>query len=116
MIQRNSRRSFCQCPFAITIAGVDLSAIFFVAKISKIKVEKKLLEATHYQVQGQLFFASVDDFLDKFDFSVEDKGIVIDFTDAHIWDDSGVGLDTGSQKLIDQLAIFKSDHAKLPTH
>lgn len=118
------------------IAGVVLSAIFFVAKISKIKVEKKLLEATHYQVQGQLFFASVDDFLDKFDFSVEDKDIVIDFTDAHIWDDSGVGavdrvvlkfrenanqvkvvgLDTGSQKLIDQLAIFKSDHAKLPTH
>lgn len=118
------------------IAGVVLSAIFFVAKISKIKVQKKLLDATHYQVQGQLFFASVDDFLDKFDFSVEDKDIVIDFTDAHIWDDSGVGavdrvvlkfrenrnqvevvgLDTGSQKLIDQLAIFKSDNAKLPTH
>lgn len=117
-------------------AGVILSAIFFVAKISKIKVEKKLLEATHYQVRGQLFFASVDDFLDKFDFNVEDKDIVIDFTDAHIWDDSGVGavdrvvlkfrenanrvkvtgLDTGSQKLVDQLAIFKSDHAKLPTH
>ncbi|MBT2581349.1 SulP family inorganic anion transporter [Planococcus sp. ISL-109] len=118
------------------IAGVVLSAIFFVAKISKIKVQEKLLEATHYQVQGQLFFASVDDFLDKFDFNVEDKDIVIDFTDAHIWDDSGVGavdrvvlkfrengnkvevvgLDTGSQKLIDQLAIFKSDNAKLPTH
>ena len=118
------------------IAGVILSAIFFVAKISKIKVQKKLLEATHYQVQGQLFFASVDDFLDKFDFSVEDKDIVIDFTDAHIWDDSGVGavdrvvlkfrenanqvavigLDTGSEKLVDQLAIFKSEHAKLPTH
>lgn len=118
------------------IAGVVLSAIFFVAKISKIKVQKKLLESTHYQVQGQLFFASVDDFLDKFDFAVEDKDIVIDFTDAHIWDDSGVGavdrvvlkfrenrnrvevvgLDTGSQKLIDQLAIFKSDKAKLPAH
>lgn len=118
------------------IAGVVLSAIFFVAKISKIKVQKKLLEATHYQVQGQLFFASVDDFLDKFNFSVEDKHIVIDFTDAHIWDDSGVGavdrvvlkfrenrndvevigLDIGSQKLVDQLAIFKSENAKLPTH
>ena len=118
------------------IAGVILSAVFFVAKISKIKVQKKLLEATYYQVQGQLFFASVDDFLDKFDFAVEDERIVIDFTDAHIWDDSGVGavdrvvlkfrenrnkvevvgLDTGSQKLIDQLAIYKSANAKLPAH
>lgn len=67
---------------------------------------------------------------------MEDKDIVIDFTDAHIWDDSGggavdrfvlkfrentnqvtvIGLDTGSEKLVDQLAIFKSEHAKLPTH
>src|SRR5690606_9156201 len=100
------------------LAGVLLSAIFFVAKISKINVKKKLLEATHYQVIGQLFFASVEDFLEKFDYEVEGQKVVIDFTDAHIWDDSGVGavdrvvlkfrenrndveivgLDTGSQK------------------
>lgn len=118
------------------LAGVLLSAIFFVAKISKIKVKKKLLEDTHYQVVGQLFFASVEDFLEKFDYEVEGQRIFIDFSDAHIWDDSGVGavdrvvlkfrenrnnveitgLDTGSQKLIDQLAIFKSTNAKLPTH
>lgn len=118
------------------IAGVVLSAIFFVAKISKIQVKKKLLEETHYQVVGQLFFASVEDFLEKFDYEVEGQKILIDFSDAHIWDDSGVGavdrvvlkyrenrndveitgLDTGSQKLIDQLAIFKSTNAKLPTH
>ncbi|MBT2581345.1 SulP family inorganic anion transporter [Planococcus sp. ISL-109] len=118
------------------LAGVLLSAIFFVSKISKIKVEKRLLDATQYRVEGQLFFASVEDFLEKFDFDVEDEKIIIDFTDAHIWDDSGVGavdrvvlkfrenanevevtgLDAGSQKLIDQLAIFKSSNAKLPTH
>ena len=118
------------------LAGVLLSAIFFVAKISKIKVQKRLLDATHYQVEGQLFFASVEDFLEKFDYDIKDERVVVDFTDAHIWDDSGVGavdrvvlkfresgnevdivgLDTGSQKLIDQLAIFKSDNAKLPTH
>ncbi|HSJ36749.1 MAG TPA: SulP family inorganic anion transporter [Planococcus sp. (in: firmicutes)] len=118
------------------LAGVLLSAIFFVSKISKIKVQKRLLDATHYQVEGQLFFASVEDFLEKFDYDIEDERVVIDFTDAHIWDDSGVGavdrvvlkfreknnrveivgLDAGSQKLIDQLAIFKSDNAKLPTH
>lgn len=118
------------------LAGVLLSAIFFVSKISKIKVQKKLLEATHYQVEGQLFFASVEDFLEKFDYNVEDEKVIIDFTDAHIWDDSGVGavdrvvlkfkenrnevevvgLDAGSQKLIDQLAVFKSKGAKLPSH
>jgi SulP family sulfate permease len=118
------------------LAGVLLSAIFFVSKISKIKVEKRLLDATQYRVEGQLFFASVEDFLEKFDFDVEGEKIIIDFTDAHIWDDSGVGavdrvvlkfrenanevevtgLDAGSQKLIDQLAIFKSSNAKLPTH
>lgn len=118
------------------LAGVLLSAIFFVSKISKIKIQKRLLDATHYQVEGQLFFASVEDFLEKFDYDIEDEKVVIDFTDAHIWDDSGVGavdrvvlkfrernnkveivgLDAGSQKLINQLAIFKSDNAKLPTH
>lgn len=118
------------------LAGVLLSAIFFVSKISKIKVQKRLLDATHYQVEGQLFFASVEDFLEKFDYDIEDEKVVIDFTDAHIWDDSGVGavdrvvlkyrekgnaveivgLDTGSKKLVDQLAIFQSKNAKLPTH
>lgn len=118
------------------LAGVLLSAIFFVSKISKIKVEKRLLDATQYRVEGQLFFASVEDFLEKFDFDIEREKVIIDFTDAHIWDDSGVGavdrvvlkfrenanevevtgLDAGSQKLIDQLAIFKSSNAKLPTH
>ena len=118
------------------IAGVILSAIFFVAKISKIKVEKKLLDATHYRVEGQLFFASVEDFLEFFDYTAENQKVVIDFTDAHIWDDSGVGavdrvvlkfrengnevviegLDAGSQKLIDKLALFKSDKVKLPSH
>ncbi|MEZ0480053.1 SulP family inorganic anion transporter [Planococcus sp. SSTMD024] len=118
------------------LAGVLLSAIFFVSKISKIKVEKRLLDATQYRVEGQLFFASVEDFLEKFDFDIECEKVIIDFTDAHIWDDSGVGavdrvvlkfrenanevevtgLDAGSQKLVDQLAIFKSSNAKLPTH
>lgn len=118
------------------LAGVLLSAIFFVSKISKIKVQKRLLDATHYQVEGQLFFASVEDFLEKFDYDIEDEKVVIDFTDAHIWDDSGVGavdrvvlkfrenlnqvevtgLDAGSQKLVNQLAIYKSNNAKLPTH
>ena len=108
-------------------AGVILSAIFFVAKISKLKVKehhdnKQLI----FKVDGQLFFASTEDFIASFDFSVENEDIIIDFSNARIWDDSAVGavdkvvmkyreknnrvtikdLDTSSQKLLNELAIY----------
>jgi len=109
------------------IAGVILSAIFFVAKISKIKV-KETVEAsrTVFEVNGQLFFASVEDFIGAFDFTVKNETIVIDFSNAHIWDDSGVGavdqaimkyrennnqveitgLNQSSEKIINQLKMY----------
>ena len=108
-------------------AGVILSAIFFVAKISKLKVKehhdnKQLI----FKVDGQLFFASTEDFIASFDFSVENEDIIIDFSNARIWDDSAVGavdkvvmkyreknnrvtikdLDTSSQKLLNELAVY----------
>lgn len=117
------------------IAGVILSAIFFTAKISKIKINKQVeKEHTLFTVEGQLFFASVDDFVDIFDFTVENKKIVIDFSGAHIWDDSAVGaidkvmmkynernnkvaikgLNSSSQRIVDKLAVHKN--AKLMPH
>lgn len=119
------------------IAGVMLSAIFFVAKISHLKVkEKQENKRTTFTVQGQLFFASVDSFIDAFDFNVKNKDIIIDFSDAHIWDDSAVGavdkvvlkykenhnavtikgLNSSSKKIVDKLAIYKSANAKLSAH
>ena len=108
-------------------AGVILSAIFFVAKISKLKVKehhdnKQLI----FKVDGQLFFASTEDFIASFDFSVENEDIIIDFSNARIWDDSAVSavdkvvmkyreknnrvtikdLDTSSQKLLNELAVY----------
>ncbi|MBN3527017.1 SulP family inorganic anion transporter [Paenibacillus apiarius] len=81
------------------IAGVLLSAIFFVAKISKIKVRQKQVgDKQLFQVEGQLFFASTNSFVDAFDLSCQGQEIVIDFSNAHIWDDSGVGA-------IDKVAI-----------
>jgi SulP family sulfate permease len=109
------------------IAGVILSAIFFVAKISKVSVTKKVVNVkTTFTVEGQLFFASVESFLEAFDFTVRDEQIVIDFSQTHVWDDSGVGaidkvvlkyyennnqvtligLNATSQQLVDKLAIF----------
>ncbi|UOE92096.1 SulP family inorganic anion transporter [Alkalihalobacillus sp. LMS39] len=75
------------------LAGVVLSAIFFASKISKVKVVKTVTDHTHvYRVEGQLFFASVTDFLEKIDFKDPSvKHVKIDLTLAHLWDDSAVG-------------------------
>jgi len=119
------------------IAGVILSAIFFAAKISKIKVTKRNVNQNLvFDVEGQLFFASVEGFVDSFDFTVKQSNIIIDFSNSHIWDDSAVGaidkvvmkyqesgntvtikgLNTTSQKLVDKLSIYDDSHAKLGTH
>lgn len=77
------------------LAGVVLSAIFFASKISKLKVTKELgaYETTRvYKIEGQVFFASANDLLQKFDF--HEKGleeVEIDLSYAHLWDDSAIG-------------------------
>lgn len=109
------------------IAGVILSAIFFVAKISKIQVtEYKQGKIPAYRVRGQLFFASVEDFVDAFDYSIDENKVMIDFSEAHVWDDSAVGaidkvvlkykennidvslkgLNASSKKMVDRLAVY----------
>jgi sulfate permease, SulP family len=119
------------------IAGVILSAIFFVAKISAMKVTKRVENETMvFDVEGQLFFASVDGFIDAFDFTTENNNITIDFSTAHVWDDSAVGaidkvvmkfrennnqvtiknLNASSKKLVDKLAVFNDPNAKLSAH
>ncbi|PAL05978.1 SulP family inorganic anion transporter [Peribacillus simplex] len=120
------------------IAGVILSAIFFVAKISRIKVVKEEHKnGLLFNVEGQLFFASVEGFVNSFDFTVENRSVVIDFSNSHIWDDSAVGaidkvvikyreqnnsvtikgLDSASKKIVDKLAIYNNNsNKKLPAH
>ncbi|MGQ4666878.1 SulP family inorganic anion transporter [Metabacillus halosaccharovorans] len=76
------------------LVGIILSAIFFAAKISKVKItalssgqsDKKI-----YRVTGQLFFASVTDFVDSFDYKENVKEVDLDLSHAHLWDDSAVG-------------------------
>ena len=120
-------------------AGVLLSAIFFTAKISKVTIQKKGLTSgveNIYEVQGQLFFASVEDFTTYFEQNEMPDHLTIDFTNAHVWDDSAVGaidrvmlklqakglnvtltgLNESSKKLLDQLAIHQETGAKAPLH
>lgn len=103
------------------IAGVILSALFFVIKISSVKVIEK---GTSYQIEGQLFFASTESFVDYFkNQPLAATAITIDFTNSKIWDESAVvaimkveellkqqqidvhyeGLDASSQKILEQL-------------
>lgn len=119
------------------LAGVVLSAIFFVSKISKLHVEKTLeKDVTLYSVRGQLFFASVEDFVAGIDLTQRENKIHIDFSQSHVWDDSGVGaidkvviklrqnhndvsvtgLNSSSRKVVDKLAIYNDPNAKLSAH
>lgn len=74
------------------IAGVILSALLFVAKISKIKVTRLEEEQqVVFTVKGPLFFASVEKFIQSFDYTLQNSTILIDFSETQIWDDSAVG-------------------------
>lgn len=119
------------------LAGILLSSILFVAKISKIKVVSQ--SAAHtivYRIEGQLFFASVEHFVDSFDYTISNSTITLDFSDAHVWDDSGVGavdkvvirlralgnnivvkgLNNSSEKIIHKIGIYHDKNAKLKAH
>ena len=79
--------------------GVLLSGIFFAWKIAQLfsvdtSVSSDGRERT-YLVKGQLFFASSEDFVKSFDFNEANEKVVIDLSEAHIWDISSIAaLDT----------------------
>ena len=74
--------------------GVLFSAIFFAWKISNLfDISSSANDngtARTYQVEGQLFFATVESFNASFDFKESLEKVVIDVSDAHIWDISAV--------------------------
>lgn len=111
------------------LVGVLLSGIFFAWKIAQIFRVTSTLSAdnTHrtYEVRGQIFFASVEDFTKAFDFREALDKVTIDVSHAHIWDISSVaaldmvvlkfrregaeveliGLNEASETIVDKLAI-----------
>lgn len=110
------------------LVGILLSAIFFASKISKVKVTTLASEGSHkkiYRVTGQLFFASVTEFVESFNYNEKVKEVTLDLTQAHLWDGSAVGaidkvmikyhqngikvqlmgLNKESNKLLDKLAV-----------
>ena len=111
------------------LAGVLLSALFFAGKIARVFRVSSHLDASGeertYRIEGQVFFASVEDFSNAFDFKESLERVVIDVSDAHIWDISSVqaldmvvlkfrregaevrivGLNAASETLVDTFAI-----------
>ncbi len=102
------------------VAGVLVSAMFFVSKISTLKIVN---ENNVYYVKGQLFFASTESLLNYFKQQTVSGAIVIDLSESHVWDESAiltlikvkdlltskgvtvsfVGLNTSSVKLIEKI-------------
>ena len=69
------------------VAGVFMSAIFFVAKIAGIRIKE--VEGVHV-VEGQLFFASTEYFIRYFKALPKQRKIIIDLNYTQIWDESAV--------------------------
>lgn len=69
------------------VVGVILSALLFVAKISRVTVTE---DKGVYKVKGPLFFASTTKFIKSFD-AVSENKISINFEDSQLWDESAVG-------------------------
>jgi len=111
------------------LVGVLLSGIFFAWKIAQLfRVTTHLSDdekTRTYNFEGQIFFASVDEFNASFDFKEALEKVVIDVSQAHIWDISSVaaldmvvlkfrregaevdiiGLNQASETIVDKLAI-----------
>lgn len=119
------------------LLGVLLSGIFFAAKIAQLfDVTTSQDDNTRsYVIKGQLFYASVEDFVNAFDFGEQIDNIVIDVTHAHIWDISSVqaldmvvlkfrskgvgvqviGLNAASETIVDKLASHDKPKADFLT-
>ncbi|MGV2827749.1 SulP family inorganic anion transporter [Myxosarcina sp. GI1(2024)] len=117
------------------LSGVALNSLLFSRKIAQLVFVDTTLSPDGskrvYNVAGQIFFVSVNDFLAAFD-SKEDLELVkIDLTHAHLWDQSAiaaldkvvinfrrhgvevdiVGLNEASATLVDKLAVHDKPEA-----
>ncbi|WP_421287371.1 SulP family inorganic anion transporter [Aeromonas veronii] len=74
--------------------GVLLASLFFANKVARFMLVKsdseRYGEVRTYQVRGQVFFASAEQFFAEFDFKEVVEKVVIDLTHAHFWDITAV--------------------------
>jgi len=77
------------------LVGVLLSGIFFAHKVGRVlhvgSISTNEGRTRHYRVTGQIFFASTDAFIARFDFKEVIDKVIIDVSRAHFWDISAIG-------------------------
>ncbi|AFZ52405.1 SulP family inorganic anion transporter [Cyanobacterium aponinum UTEX 3222] len=76
------------------ITGIIMSTVFFSRQIAQLVFVDKVLseDGNHrtYNVSGQIFFVSIEEFLGKFDFDELVDTVTINLTHAHLWDQGAV--------------------------
>ncbi|GAB4140024.1 MAG: SulP family inorganic anion transporter [Cyanobacteria bacterium J069] len=76
------------------VTGIVMSTVFFSRKIAQLVFVDKILihDGSHrvYKVSGQIFFLSIEEFLESFDFTELVDRVTIDLTYAHLWDQGAV--------------------------
>lgn len=106
------------------VTGLLLTAVFFAVQMSKIKVDVcRETDRVTYLINGQIFFASTEPLMNAFDFHDSAQAVVLDFSQARLWDESAatilkkainkfeqngkqveiLGLDKNSVKLVNNL-------------
>ncbi|WP_036485770.1 SulP family inorganic anion transporter [Myxosarcina sp. GI1] len=117
------------------LSGVALNALLFSRKIAQLVFVDSTLspdgDKRIYNVGGQIFFVSVNEFLSAFDCKEDVELVKIDLTHAHLWDQSAiaaldkivinfrrhgidvelVGLNEASATLVDKLAVHDKPEA-----
>uniref|UniRef100_UPI0030765168 SulP family inorganic anion transporter n=1 Tax=Scytonema sp. HK-05 TaxID=1137095 RepID=UPI0030765168 len=74
------------------LVGVIMSTLIFAWKATQITAVKSIdaSGAKHYTISGQLFFGSISNFLELFNYVDDPEKVVIDFHHAHVWDHAAV--------------------------
>ena len=117
------------------LVGVLFSALFFASKVGKVLYVGSTLTTDgrerQYQVLGQVFFTSADQFVAGFDFKEAVEKVRIDVSRAHFWDLTAisaldkvvlkfrregtevelVGLNEASATLVDKFSVHNSPAA-----
>ncbi len=95
------------------IAGVIISALVFAWKHAKINAKTKELDnkTKVYELEGPLFFASVQSFIDNFNIKDDPQNIILDFKNAKVLDSSGAeAIENIYQKYIKEGKNVKIEH------
>ena len=117
------------------LVGVLFSALFFASKVGKVLYIGSTLSADghqrQYQVVGQVFFTSAEQFVTAFDFKDAVEKVSIDLSRAHFWDITAIssldkvvikfrregtqveliGLNEASATLVDKFAVHNRPDA-----